>query len=490
MFYKLIYNRSIKEYKKSYFNIICIFIISLSMLSFINIYCDSYYNYNDAVLIPKLTDNYTCDIRITNIGEDEIEQYSNIPNIDMIYIDGNLDFFVINKHDFETARKNIAEVFNQTHAHVHEYTDTTPLLHVYYGIDVNDLYEVDDNARRTTSIFQFILTAIAIVAMSLLYSNYIDQRTDDIRTLSAIGITKRQLYRLFWGEYNILYTISAIIGVPLGGFFVYTFCKICDFIDMSQTNAIYPVFYLNLSSLIPIVLLGYIAINITFMIVFEKIMKIDASYTCADTIVEFDPSKTRGLYYKSERYFDSFYASVLQKRSSKKIKVLSFIVTLILGVSIFMMNIIGCAANMYNNGNGAEYAAFFSNSSLFLMIIVYAIIYSWIIISILTKQQMETLSQSTQMLYALGAEEDVLYLCFKRYTMQKVLFTLLFGGGIGIIASFIVLSASGVAFSLNLWFVLGNIVLLVLYHLVQTNCMKIGFFSNCRNTLGEEIGGK
>lgn len=489
MFYQLLYTRSIKRYRKNYINLLCIFIISVSMLSFINIYCDSYYNYNDAVLIPKLTEKYTCDIRITNVAEAEVELYSDIPNTEMVYSDGSLDFFVINKNEFEKTRTDIAEIYDQTYGHVHEYTDSTPLFYVYYGVNVNDLYEVDNGARQTTSIFQIILTVIAIIAMSLLYSNYVDQRVDDIRTLHAIGITKRQLSRLFWGECNILYTVSVIVGVPLGGFLVYAFCKICDLMDMSQTNAIYPVFDLNLMSLLLIVFLGYIAINITFKIVFEKIMKIDASYTCADTIIEFNPSKTRDLYSKSERYFDSFYASVLHKRSSKKLKVLSVIVTLILGVSIFMMNVIGYASTLYDSGQGAENAAFFSNSSLFIMIIVYAVIYSWAIISILTKQQMETLSQSTKILYALGTEEDLLYLCFKRYTIRKVWSTLLVGAGLGIATSFIVFSASGGSLSLNLWFVLGNIVLMFLYSWVYLNSMKKGFVLNCRSDIDEEIGG-
>jgi len=37
MFYKLMYKRGMQQYKKSYFNILCIFILSLTMFSFTNI---------------------------------------------------------------------------------------------------------------------------------------------------------------------------------------------------------------------------------------------------------------------------------------------------------------------------------------------------------------------------------------------------------------------------------------------------------------------
>ena len=94
MFYKLMYKRSIHRYKKSYFNILCIFILSLSMFSFTNIYCDSYNNYYDAVLIPMLTEDFTCEIRVSNITKEQAKLFSDVPNVDMEYIDGNLDFFL------------------------------------------------------------------------------------------------------------------------------------------------------------------------------------------------------------------------------------------------------------------------------------------------------------------------------------------------------------------------------------------------------------
>ena len=105
MFYKLMYKRSMQKYKKSYFNILCIFIISLSMLSFIRIYCDSYYNYNDTVLLDELTKDHTCDIRVRNISEEEAELFALVPYVEMKYSDGNLDFFLLDTAEFENFRQ-------------------------------------------------------------------------------------------------------------------------------------------------------------------------------------------------------------------------------------------------------------------------------------------------------------------------------------------------------------------------------------------------
>lgn len=243
MFYKLMYKRSMQKYKKSYFNILCIFIISLSMLSFIRIYCDSYYNYNDTVLLDELTKDHTCDIRVRNISEEEAELFALVPYVEMKYSDGNLDFFLLDTAEFENVHRNyIMKIFNEN-LFDNTYTEDSPAINIYYGRDAGDLIDDydDTGAREASTLFQVILSAIGIVSMVMIYSDYIMQRTDDIRTLSAIGITKRQLHRLLFGECNILYLISAMIGIPLGGVIAYLFCLICEVVDMSQSNAVYPV---------------------------------------------------------------------------------------------------------------------------------------------------------------------------------------------------------------------------------------------------------
>ena len=119
MFYKLMYKRSMHKYQKSYINILCVCILTLSMLSFTSIYCDSHYNYNDAVLSPALTADWTCDIRVKNITEEEAILYSRIPNVDMEYAAGNLDFVLLDTNEFETVLEQIRTILNSQHEHIH-----------------------------------------------------------------------------------------------------------------------------------------------------------------------------------------------------------------------------------------------------------------------------------------------------------------------------------------------------------------------------------
>lgn len=491
MFYKLIHKRSMKRYGRSYFNILCVFIISLSMLSFTNIFCDSYYNYNEAVLLQRLTLDNICDIRVKNITKEEAKQYYAINNVDITYIDGNLDFVLLDENQFETVLSQIQKIFNKQHGDIsHDFSDQTPTIHVFYGQEPE--MDVDNGARITTTVVQVVLTSIAVITMVLIYSDYIEQRTEDIRTLSALGITERQLNRLFFGECNVLYLLSVVVGIPLGGVFVYLFCKVCEWVDMSQSNAIYPVFDLDIKSLIITALLGYIAIYITFRIVLGKILKIDASYTCEDSMMDFDPDKSREYYNQCDRHFDSFFSSVLQKRSSPKFRYLIAITACIIAVSIFMLNAANYliyTGNSYGRKDSAAIAAGVSNAGLFIMVIVYAVIYSLIIVHIFMKRQMESTANAVQILYALGADEDTIYSCYHLFTSRKIFTTELSGFGMGYGATILVFATGNYGLSINLWLLLESLMLALAYYFVYMFSMKKHFYKNCRSYISDNMGG-
>ncbi|MBQ7923410.1 MAG: hypothetical protein IJ325_12705, partial [Clostridia bacterium] len=308
MFYKLMCQRSYQRYKKSYINILLVFILSLSMLSFVNIFCDSLYNYNEEVVVPILMADHTCDIRIKYIKESEVGLFYGVPNVEMEYRDGNLDFFLIDTEKFEETLRYIQIVFDghkrfAEYIETHDNWDEAPWIYVYYGVDVHENIETTNTRRITTYVFQLLMLPLAVTAMIMIYNNYIKQRAEDIRTLVGIGISEQQLKKLFFIECNILYLISAVIGVITGGLLVWLNCLVCEFTDMSQTNAVYPVFHVDFLSLLVILLLGYAVVNITFLAGLKRILKMDASYTCADTVVEFKPDKSRFLYYRSKRSF-------------------------------------------------------------------------------------------------------------------------------------------------------------------------------------------
>ncbi len=493
MFYKLMYKRSMHKYRNSYINILCVFILTLSMLSFTSIYCDSHYNYIDAVTIPSLENSYH--VTIMNITEEEAEEYSVIKSINphKIHISFHEDRLYISLHnpkDLDGIVNRITEIFDRQQ-YPETYTDTTPGVYIERNRIVTPP-KVENGARIFISVLQVILGAMGVVSMVLIYSDYIRQRTEDIRTLSAIGITERQLHRLFFGECNVLYLLSVVIGIPLGGGIAYVFFKVCEWVDMSDTNSVYPVFDLHITSLLTTALIGYMAVYITFQIILKKILRIDASYTCAESVIEFDPDKFRGFYYKAPGHFKRFFAAILCKRTSARSKFLTFVILFALAISLFMLNgtnYSDAIGNSYGIRDAAAVAAVISSSSLFIMTIVFAVLYSLSIISIFTKRQMESVANAVQTLYALGADEHRIYAAFRRHTVRKATFTLLFGFAAGYAATVLVFGAFQYKFYINLWFIIVHLVLIVLYYFVYLFSMKKYFNENCRSTVSEEVGG-
>ena len=491
MFYKLMYKRSVRKYRKSYINLLCIFIVSLSMLGFTNIYCDSYFNFDYAVTIPELTEDWTCDIRIKNISESEAALYRGIEGVDMKYIDGNLDFYLLDTDNFEAIHREIARIFNS----VHSVSDDSGIW-IYYGEDpidhLDDHFQIEFGLRIVVGVFQIMLSAAAVVAMSSIYSGYIEQRTEEIRTLSAVGITSRQLRRLFLGEFNILYLISVVMGIPIGALAAYLFTLACKFLDMSGTNMVYLVFDLNILTLLITALLGYIAVYITFRIVLRKILKIDASYTCAETIIEFDPDKSRGLYDNCDRHFENFFAAVLRRRASSKSKMLTAMSSFSIALSIFMMNTTNymiCAGDAYGKKDAAVIAASISIASIFIMVTVYVVVYGLVVVYVFMKRQMEANAKTAQTLYSLGADESTVYSCFHIYTMRKIIVTELFGFGIGYAATILIFSGFSYGFNINLWYIMGNVVLAAAFYFVYMLSMKKHFNENCRSYGSDVAGG-
>ena len=495
--YNLIYKRSFHKYRNSYISILCVFVLSLTMFSFTNIYNDSYLNYTDSVIVPQFTKDYTCDIRIMNMSEYHTEMFTWIPDVNVKYIDGNLDFFLSDPDQIKAVYNNIKIVhdkiiMDEFIGALEEY----PSIYIYYGKDgtehVQNYHQNRIEKKLGILLFQGVLSVIGIAAMVLIYSNYIDHRTEDIRTLSGIGISDRQLHRLFFRECNILYLISLVIGVPLGAFIAFIYFKGCELVDLSHSNSIYPIFDVDVISLFLTVFVSYVIVYITFTIVLKKILRIDASYTCMETIMEFNPEKARRFYHNADNRFNKFFASIINNRSSSQYRIQTGLTMYSLIIAIFMLNAVNYVLTNGINKYGitaATIAESIANTSLFLMIGVFSVIYSLIIIWIFTKRHSESYKNTVQTLYLFGANESDIYSSFVRYTIGKIITSLLLGFSLGYMVTGYIFSVGKYMFYFNLWFILGNMLLAMSYSFVYWISMKKYYKIDCSNTIAI-TGGK
>ncbi len=437
MFYGLMYKRGFPVHRKSYFNITVIFTVVLTMFSFTNITISSLCNYDEAVAIPELTKDWTCDWRVCNVTEAEAGLFDVIPYVSAEYKDGNVDITLADGSRAGYVYDMIEEIFRKnflsgTYQNLPD--DERPYICVYHGVDPHERITDDGywlSWRIKVLVYQLIMSVLGIAAMVVIYGDYISRREGDIRTLYSVGIGERQLKRLFFGECNILYAVSAVVGVPLGIVISYLFCAVCKFFDMSAATSIYPVFKVDIISLLASLLLGYLVVYITFTVILKRILKIDASYNGAG--VMFDRDKTRYFYYNASERFDIFFSGVLKKRVFSKYKIRTALITSVVVVCTLFTCIFDLliSSALRDGESTSDIIGYISQYSLEFMLIIFCFIFSIVIILISNKRQLESCSETIKILSCLGADEVTLYKTFRRYSLRQIVFTEALGLMIG-----------------------------------------------------------
>lgn len=463
MFYKLFYRRSLKSYKRSYIGLFVLFLSSLVMISFLSVYSSSMAYYDEAVLKPMLTADWTCDIRVTGITETEAEYFSDIDNIDAYYIDGSLDIDVVDKSRFDATWNEVNTRFNEVFPY--DYTMENDIgITYYYG----RTYEPSPNTGfdLLTLILQVLLSSAAIISMTLFYLEYLRQRRDDIRILLTLGISDKQLGRLFFGEFNFVYLPAALLGIPLGAGAVFAVSKIIEGIDMTTTTFIYPVFHVDIATLVYIILLSYAILYISYRIVLAVFSR-TGSLSRQDDIRFFNPDKVRLYYFKASERFDRFFCGILRKRKSFNLRVAGIMTSVMSALLIILLINLGMMSNvgpeiLVDTSNPGDVAAYLANRFYEFMVLLWGTAYLLIIISLLTKRHIESHLYNAEILYSLGATHEQLYYCTRRDVLATAVGSLV--GGLA--AAVLILFAA----SLNMYSKISitplMLILLILYFIL------------------------
>lgn len=474
MFYKLLFKRSINMYLRKYKAILIVFTVAVAVLSFLQIYTDSCYYFDYAVIIPKLTDDFTCDIRLENLPESQVSLYYDIDHIEMKYENGNLDIFILDESYAEDIRNQVIKRFNSIPENSHWHGEDSPGIRMFYFTVIDDLIGEPngDSVKPFNTALQYILTVFAIISMTQVYNNYIEERSGDIRTLVSIGINEKTLSRFFGIECTVLYLISSVIGITIGGIVAYLFFLPEKIFNLAETNMVFPVFKINLISILFIFIIGFLAVNIAFRFVLNKILSIDASYTCSDTIVEFNPDKSRMLYYKKDWSCNEFFSTVLSKRSSTKLKILRFIAILLLTISVLASGLFGFCILIYGTDTQSVMASV-SNFSLFFVVEICALFFALSLLYATNKQQIESFSNSAILMYTIGAKEDDIYNYLYSYIKKSTIISLIISSVIGIvISSALAISENS---SLNILSLLGIAIIVAVYYAVSIKSLNSSY---------------
>lgn len=435
MFYSLMLRRSFKEYRRNYISLFLTIAFTLAMLAFFSIYLVSMNNWDDIRKITAMAD-WTCDIRVIGITEKEAESFYNIDNTEMTYINGALDIDVIDKTVFSETQRMISDRFTELFGYDEsKYGDKT--IYIYYGNE----YEIEDGTYMTESMaaLQAIFSVAAIMAIVLIYTSFIKRRYNDIRTLLSVGIKERQLSRLFFIEFSILYIAAVLVGIPVGCLFVFMLSKPLEYFSMTDTTWVYPIFKLDAATLICDAVLGYIVVYIAYRIMLLKLLRIDAVGNVTSTMPIKKYDRTRGYYRKALSDFVGFFSGVLRKRRIPILVSAVIISVIYQTMSVFLLyyansvfvNSLNMPEYLIVNDTPearlAEFAGFMQNVGLTLFIFLFAAVYIAIIFALCIKQYVDAYGESISELCQIGADVGSVCKCFIRVAVRCTLVSITIG---------------------------------------------------------------
>ena len=495
MFFQLMVKRSFPTYRKSWFNILCIFTLSVTMFTFMNIYASSTLYHTQAVEIPYITRDWTCDFRIVNAEADQAALFRGVESVRVEYRDGNLEFFLTDPARADAAWEEVERIHFETiraeyfAAGGDGVSDDYPAIYSYVGLTgferIADYVERVDEIHHVMWLFQALLAVPGLAAMVMICRDYITERTGDIRTLIGLGISRKQLSRLFFAECAVLYGISLVTGFLLGAGLAYLLFSGARGIEMTQSMTTYPVFHIDpLSLLLPLALSG-LSVFVTFRIMMRRIRKTDASYTCMEMADAAFAERSRNYYERAaDGRFVPFFAAVLHKRGSGLGRVQNALVSYSVAVAVFALNAVRylVAESVRLDGvNRIVIVQSIANNSVFFMLGLFAFLFSLAVVRIFTKRHAEACAGPVGILYALGAEEKDVFACFRRLTVRNQIVSLTAGLAAGYAVTILLFRLAGYAFSVNFRFVLAHFWLIGVYVLVAWISAKTSYGKNCRN---------
>lgn len=442
MFYVLMLRRSIKQYRRNYISIFLTFALTLAMLTFFSMYLMATDNFIYIEKVRAMAD-WTCDIRVKGITKEESELFRDIDNTEMTYVNGALDIDVTDKSRFAETRGKISDRFNK----VFDYDDSDKAIYIYYGNE----YEIEDDTYVTESMvaLQAVFSVAAIIAIVLIYTSFIKRRYNDIRTLLSVGIKERQLSRLFFIEFSILYIAAALVGIPVGCLFVFVLSKPLEYFSMTDTTWVYPIFKLDAPTLAYVAIIGYIVAYIAYRIMLLKLLRIDAVGNVTSTMPIKKYDRTRGYYQKASSDFVGFFTGVLRKRRIPILVSAVIISVIYQTLSVFLLyyansvfiNSLNMASWLFINdtpeARSAVFAGYMQNVGLTLFVFLFTAVYIAIVLALCIKQYVDAYGDSISELCQIGAEVGSVCKCFIRVAVRCTLVSI----AIGTILSFVLYMA-------------------------------------------------
>ena len=409
MFYKLIRTRSVMRYKRSYLSVISVFVITMTLISMINGYRDSLISYDTEVLLPKLYANG--DVYIRDIPREYVPLFEAVSGCDIRYANGMLSFYAYSDDERTALFETVKAVFDANRL-------------AAKGLVINRVNAIVDPMPTiyTTSMILGVVVLISSVVMALIYSDHIRLQRGELETLLAVGATKKQLRKLFFGECSIMYLIAAFIGTPIGSLIIFIVSHLYELANISHTNLVYPIFKIYPITIPLILAIGFIGTLIAYGL---ARLTINATLPCDTGSVDFSGDFRRTGKVMKKKRFVRFYGFAMFRRSK-------FINRVCIGITVlamFALEFILAAFTLVSDLDDS--GLLFGILTFYTVIAAAVFIYALITLAIFIGRHIDAGHDSIRTLLDLGAVREQMRRAYLADTTLRAGTSVILGYGIG-----------------------------------------------------------
>ena len=173
-------------------------------------------NNSDSMPLNKYIDNKVNDKKLLVVG-----YYFSKDSLDYLLVNSNTV-----KYDLITKSKDMVVMSNDKDKTISEFRDK--------GLNIEDSYSVsrkkyiDSNKDRvnTTMLVSLVILIISLVEVFLMIRASFLSRVKSVGIYRAIGVKKRDIYRMFYGEIIAITTISSVPGIIFAAYVLNILSKI------------------------------------------------------------------------------------------------------------------------------------------------------------------------------------------------------------------------------------------------------------------------
>ena len=173
-------------------------------------------NNSDSMPLNKYIDNKVNDKKLLVVG-----YYFSKDSLDCLLVNSNTV-----KYDLITKSKDMVVMSNDKDKTISEFRDK--------GLNIEDSYSVsrkkyiDSNKDRvnTTMLVSLVILIISLVEVFLMIRASFLSRIKSVGIYRAIGVKKRDIYRMFYGEIIAITTISSVPGIIFAAYVLNILSKI------------------------------------------------------------------------------------------------------------------------------------------------------------------------------------------------------------------------------------------------------------------------